>query len=275
MDSSSYSVWNNFFLLAGIPHTVANEYANTFSQHRIRIDMLKEITKEILLDMGIKAMGDIIAILRHAKNLYTQDELKVGTNATSTGVTNNIITPRQTIVNQLNQRTPITTSRPGPSISSLVGNKIQSRVSMNSGAIIASSNNTNSHVSLSKNKRTASTISNSLSKRLCPATDIGHLNERTLTVHYPPKSAIAKAQQRISGTSSVKARLGTNPSISPSNPNNYKQKNWPRKTNGNATRSSLTNSSARVSDERRSERVISQPPRLKSTVFNRLGDGAR
>lgn len=226
-DVSSFSIWNNFFLLAGIPNSVAHEYAVTFSQHRIRIDMLKEITKEILLDMGIKAMGDIIAILRHAKNLYTQDELKGGTSKVIATNTTDTITPRQNSVNHVSQRTPITT-RSGPSISSTVGTKVPSLLSLNSGALLATSNNNQaiSHTTSTSNnnhnnkRSTSSKISISLSKR--PRTNLSTpaLTEKTLSVHYPSSSAIARARQRImkntgssplhrnSPSTSVKSRLG-------------------------------------------------------------------
>lgn len=164
--SSSHSVWNNFFLSAGIPSNVANDYAVTFSQHRIRIDMLKEITKEILCDMGIIAMGDIIAILRHAKNLYTQDELKKGlASATSTLkppapvpiVSQKATVSRPVTTDRITQKKPIA-SGSSSNVNFSVRTKIQSRVSLDSGALTAS------------NKRPLrSRISESLAKRLGPA----------------------------------------------------------------------------------------------------------
>lgn len=296
--SSSYSVWNDFFLLAGIPNTVAHEYAVTFSQHRIRINMLKEITKEILLDMGIKAMGDIIAILRHAKNLYTRDELQGGTKSTAPTVTNTIVPTKKLVVNELAHRTPITTSRNGPSISSLVGNKVQSRVNMNSGALIASSNNSTSNSDL-KNKRHSSTISNSMAKRLKPAgqTNFAHdsksLPEKTLTVHYPSGSAIAKAQQRVLGSTSasfdrgrapapasIKSRLGSIEESSRNGPTAHhgNRQNWSGDSTEkhNAVAPSRSSSTSSFSSKRRHEsgrdkQERHQPGRLKSTVFRRLG----
>lgn len=61
--------WIKFFSSAGIPSRYAAKYAVIFNDHRIQEDMLKDLNKEILSDMGIKTMGDVIAIMRHAKEV--------------------------------------------------------------------------------------------------------------------------------------------------------------------------------------------------------------
>lgn len=217
--SSSHSVWNQFFLSAGIPDNVANEYAITFSQHRIRIDMLKEITKEILCDMGIRAMGDIIAILRHAKNLCRQDELKSNIATPSSALkspialTKSVSRPspaRPHITDRITQKPSVGTSSKAPINSgNQPSTRIQSRLSLSSGALTTS------------NRRPIPTsISDSLAKRLRPAPSDDAFNpaqEKTLVVHYPSRAAIAKARQRISGkpgpsdegssSNSIKSRL--------------------------------------------------------------------
>lgn len=66
---SSSTDWNAFFLKAGIPSRYAAKYAVIFNDHRIQDDMLKDLSKEILYDMGIKTMGDVIAIMRHANDV--------------------------------------------------------------------------------------------------------------------------------------------------------------------------------------------------------------
>ncbi|XP_076312404.1 uncharacterized protein C19orf47 isoform X6 [Tachypleus tridentatus] len=68
----STSEWIQFFSNAGLPASVAANYAITFIDHRIRTDMLTDLTKEYLYDMGIKTMGDVIAILRQAKIVHDQ-----------------------------------------------------------------------------------------------------------------------------------------------------------------------------------------------------------
>ncbi|XP_015906019.1 uncharacterized protein C19orf47 isoform X1 [Parasteatoda tepidariorum] len=66
------SQWITFFSKAGLPANVAANYALIFSDNRIQLDMLLDLSKEYLYDMGIKIMGDVIAILRYAKEFHTQ-----------------------------------------------------------------------------------------------------------------------------------------------------------------------------------------------------------
>ncbi|GAB6026598.1 hypothetical protein CHUAL_013010 [Chamberlinius hualienensis] len=71
-DLSSTSSWVQFFTESGIPQSVAANYAITFVDNRISRQMLLDLNKEILFDMGITVMGDIIAILKHAKVVHAQ-----------------------------------------------------------------------------------------------------------------------------------------------------------------------------------------------------------
>lgn len=64
--------WLAFFTKAGLPPNVAANYALIFSDNRIQLDMLMDLSKEYLYDMGIRVMGDVIAILRFAKEFHTQ-----------------------------------------------------------------------------------------------------------------------------------------------------------------------------------------------------------
>ena len=59
--------WFNFFKDAGLTNKQAAEYSAIFKDHRIRLDMLKDLNKEYLFDMGIRTMGGVISILRHSK----------------------------------------------------------------------------------------------------------------------------------------------------------------------------------------------------------------
>jgi len=69
---SSRSKWEDFFKQAGVPNKPATEYSIIFSDNRMQLDMMDELNKELLHDLGVKAMGDVIAILRHAKVKYAE-----------------------------------------------------------------------------------------------------------------------------------------------------------------------------------------------------------
>ena len=64
---SSIDSWISFFSHAGIPSAESETYARTFMDNRIRD--AKDLTKEILHDLGIKIVGDVIAILNYSKLL--------------------------------------------------------------------------------------------------------------------------------------------------------------------------------------------------------------
>ncbi|GFW26359.1 uncharacterized protein C19orf47 homolog [Trichonephila clavipes] len=69
MDTSQ---WIQFFRKAGLPPNVAANYALIFYDNRIQVDMLLDLSKEYLYDMDIKVMGDVIAILKYAKQFHNQ-----------------------------------------------------------------------------------------------------------------------------------------------------------------------------------------------------------
>ncbi|KAG7278346.1 hypothetical protein CRUP_024591 [Coryphaenoides rupestris] len=77
----------SFFKEAGIPAGLAVTYAVSFVDNRIQKNMLMDLSKEIMMDLGITVIGDIIAILKHAKLVYRQDMCKMATEAITSGQT--------------------------------------------------------------------------------------------------------------------------------------------------------------------------------------------
>lgn len=61
-----------FFKGAGFPQDLATKHALVFSNNRIKPDMLPDLDKSSLKDMGITLMGDMIAILRYAKKVVEE-----------------------------------------------------------------------------------------------------------------------------------------------------------------------------------------------------------
>ena len=76
---TSASEWNDFFLGAKMPKDVASLYAKKFFGNRMSFGMLADLTKDYLRDLGITALGDIISILKHAKNVQSKQDSEVST----------------------------------------------------------------------------------------------------------------------------------------------------------------------------------------------------
>lgn len=67
--SSEISVWIKFFKEASIPPKYAQNYATKFIENRIRFEMLGDLDRPLLNELGITAIGDCLSILKHAKTL--------------------------------------------------------------------------------------------------------------------------------------------------------------------------------------------------------------
>ncbi|XP_024945794.1 uncharacterized protein C19orf47 isoform X2 [Cephus cinctus] len=72
MAASLSTYWVKFFKGAGFPQDVATKHAVVFSNNRIKPDMLPDLDKPSLKEMGIMLMGDMIAILRYAKKVVEE-----------------------------------------------------------------------------------------------------------------------------------------------------------------------------------------------------------
>eukprot|EP01147_Barroeca_monosierra_P006730 gene6730-363_t len=69
--------WLKFFESCSIPSDIAQMYTEVFMDHHMKSDMLGDLTKEILQDLGIVSIGHILRIQKRAKALveYQQKEL--------------------------------------------------------------------------------------------------------------------------------------------------------------------------------------------------------
>ncbi|XP_037124007.1 uncharacterized protein C19orf47 homolog isoform X3 [Syngnathus acus] len=130
--TTATSEWIQFFKDAGIPAGLAVTYAVSFVDNRIQKNMLMDLSKDIMMDLGITVIGDIIAILKHAKLVHRQDMCKMATEAISSGQTSVKAELRRTantpatrmIANALSHDSPPTTPvrRPDNRLSVTVSN---------------------------------------------------------------------------------------------------------------------------------------------------------
>ncbi|GAA6089672.1 uncharacterized protein C19orf47 homolog isoform X3 [Tachysurus ichikawai] len=131
--TTATSEWIQFFKDAGIPPGMAATYAISFVDNRIQKTMLMDLSKDIMMDLGITVIGDIIAILKHAKHVYRQDMCKMATEAISSGQTSVQAELRRTantpatrmIANALSRDSPPSTParRPDNCLSVTISNK--------------------------------------------------------------------------------------------------------------------------------------------------------
>ncbi|XP_032803651.1 uncharacterized protein C19orf47 homolog isoform X2 [Petromyzon marinus] len=135
------SEWIQFFKDAGIPVGPAANYAVTFTDNRIQKSMLMDLSREILHEMGIAVVGDVIAILKHAKVAHQQEIGKVagiqtkssGVLSTSSSLKRGQISPAsRMIANSLSRDSPPNTptraaSPEAPKLSFTVANRLGAR----------------------------------------------------------------------------------------------------------------------------------------------------
>ncbi|XP_077578079.1 uncharacterized protein C19orf47 homolog isoform X3 [Stigmatopora nigra] len=158
--TTATSEWIQFFKDAGIPAGLAVTYAVSFVDNRIQKNMLMDLSKDIMMDLGITVIGDIIAILKHAKLVHRQDMCKMATEALSSGQTTVKAELRRTantpatrmIANALSQDSPPATPvrRPDNRLSVTVSNMQAGKV--NKAAVSQPADEGNG-VSSAKNRR--------------------------------------------------------------------------------------------------------------------------
>ncbi|XP_072285867.1 uncharacterized protein C19orf47 homolog isoform X2 [Pyxicephalus adspersus] len=128
------SEWISFFKEAGIPAGPAVNYAVTFVDNRISKNMLLDLNKEIMNELGITVVGDVIAILKHAKVVHKQDMCKALTEPPSqtsmqSELRRTANSPTRMIANSLSRDSPPSTPVHRPEtntskISVTVSNKV-------------------------------------------------------------------------------------------------------------------------------------------------------
>lgn len=62
-------IWRKFFEACDLPTKIQNKYAETFTAQRIQPNMLKELDKDTLKELGVDTLGDQLAILRYIKQV--------------------------------------------------------------------------------------------------------------------------------------------------------------------------------------------------------------
>ena len=130
----------SFFRNAGFPQDVATKHAVVFSNNRIKPDMLPDLDKPSLKEMGITLMGDMIAILRYAKKvveettcekfLVDSEDSQSATKFVTKPVIKKVVAkvaPKSTILSKVKSTPAIKSSSSAPS-STVVKKKVASNV---------------------------------------------------------------------------------------------------------------------------------------------------
>ena len=74
MALSNQDQWESFFKEAGIEASSSSTYATTFVTNKITHP--EELTRDILKELGIRVVGDAMAIIRHAKTMETNKKVE-------------------------------------------------------------------------------------------------------------------------------------------------------------------------------------------------------
>ncbi|GMT10809.1 hypothetical protein PFISCL1PPCAC_2106, partial [Pristionchus fissidentatus] len=79
------SEWMRFFTLAGIPDGIATRYAGSFSKNRVTREMVGDLDKETLVQLGVTAVGDQMAILKRVKAVAAMEAVGTAPPKNNTG----------------------------------------------------------------------------------------------------------------------------------------------------------------------------------------------
>uniref|UniRef100_A0A0X3P2Y9 Uncharacterized protein C19orf47 homolog n=1 Tax=Schistocephalus solidus TaxID=70667 RepID=A0A0X3P2Y9_SCHSO len=82
--------WTTIFTDAGLPHGISQKYAHLFVENRMTTKLLPFLDKDLLKEIGITAVGDIIAILQHCKKVKHEEPTKLKAAVTVSSTTPNL-----------------------------------------------------------------------------------------------------------------------------------------------------------------------------------------
>ena len=99
MEQRVVEQWEQFFTPAGIPYAESKTYTTTFVTNRITEATLSVLSKDYLTNLFVTVIGDILAIIQHAKSLS-----QPSSEATSTTITSSVPT---ILPESINKQPPI------------------------------------------------------------------------------------------------------------------------------------------------------------------------
>lgn len=123
--TSASTGWVKFFKDAGLPPDLSAKYAVMFTDHRIQKDMLGDLDRDILSDIGVVPVGDKMAILKHARFMSEQAKRDQSSKLLADGVKtlesrpNKGTSPAARMLNhEINKRSSPASGRSSPASSS-------------------------------------------------------------------------------------------------------------------------------------------------------------
>lgn len=218
------SSWIRFFKEAGIPAGDAAQYAIIFSDNRIQKDMLLDLNKEYLNDMGISIMGDVIAIIRHSKKVCSLEARSRVLQESVDSGESSTLSSLQTISKRTNSSNAKQTATTAPSKPITKGTKSVSKVtsasksSVLTAAAAATASTASVGASNARNSPTAVAVRNSptLGRRSTAASRlVGHYIGNDPDAHpmnkLTPKEKLSRDLALRLGPSVTRAKANQSP----------------------------------------------------------------